>query len=167
MAYALFASSKLLYTGLMNAVSLQQSQRSTEQYNLATNKNSIQSQITDSNTTMADEKAEQYDKLADLERPVKSDYQGDDEAYEEALKDYDDEKDDINTQIESIENDYEAEIEKLNRQVENIGVAESAIEMEVKRLDTKITALQNQLKNIEDAENGGIERSTPKFKGVG
>ena len=38
--------------------------------------------------------------------------------------------------------------------------------MEVKRLDTQISALQKQLEAVEQAESGGIDRATPKFKGV-
>ena len=39
--------------------------------------------------------------------------------------------------------------------------------MEVKRLDTKLTALKKQLEKIEEAESDGIEKATPKFKGLG
>ena len=44
---------------------------------------------------------------------------------------------------------------------------ENAIEMEVKRLDTMVTALQQQLDAVEEAEGKAIERATPKFNGVG
>ena len=39
--------------------------------------------------------------------------------------------------------------------------------MEVKRLDTMVTTLQQQLKAVEEAEGSAIERATPKFAGVG
>ena len=39
--------------------------------------------------------------------------------------------------------------------------------MEVKRLDTKITAVQKQLEAVEEAEGAGIDRATPKFSGIG
>ena len=39
--------------------------------------------------------------------------------------------------------------------------------MEVKRLDTMVTALQQQLEAVEQAEGQAIQRATPKFKGVG
>ena len=39
--------------------------------------------------------------------------------------------------------------------------------MEVKRLDTRITALQKQLEAIKEAEGNVIEKSTPIFQGFG
>ena len=39
--------------------------------------------------------------------------------------------------------------------------------MEIKRLDTKLTALKKQLEKLEEAERNGIEKSTPKFNGLG
>ena len=48
-----------------------------------------------------------------------------------------------------------------------VSVKENAIEMEVKRLDTQVSALQKQLEAVEEAEGDAIKRATPKFKGVG
>ena len=39
--------------------------------------------------------------------------------------------------------------------------------MEVKHLDTQVTAVEKQLQAVEEAEGAGIDRATPKFKGVG
>ena len=39
--------------------------------------------------------------------------------------------------------------------------------MEVKRLDTMVTALQKQMEATEQAEGGAVDRATPKFGGVG
>ena len=55
----------------------------------------------------------------------------------------------------------------MNREIYQTGIKETAIEMEVKRLDTQITTLQKQLEAVEEAESAAIDRATPKFKGVG
>ena len=39
--------------------------------------------------------------------------------------------------------------------------------MEVKRLDTKLTALQKQMDKIQEAEGKAIEGATPSFNGLG
>ena len=63
--------------------------------------------------------------------------------------------------------EHKQENDKINREIYEIGVKEQAIELEVKRLDTMVTALQQQLEAVEAAEGKSIERATPKFKGVG
>ena len=60
MSYALFAQRKLTLTGQLNCVSLQQTQRSNEQYQLATNTLSLQQQLSSLQASQAGELAELY-----------------------------------------------------------------------------------------------------------
>ena len=69
--------------------------------------------------------------------------------------------------IEETELQHQREQESINNQIYQVSVKENAIEMEVKRLDTMVTTLQQQLKAVEEAEGSAIERATPKFAGVG
>ena len=147
MGYALFAQRKLVVTGQLNCVELQQTQRSNEQYNLATKTLSLQQQMTSLQTAQSQELAQLYEQLSSTTDTAR--------------------RDRINNQIEQKEREYETEIDEINRKIYQVSVKETAIEMEVKRLDTRVTALQKQLEAIEEAEGGGIDRATPKFKGVG
>ena len=146
MGYALFASRKLVLDGQLNCVQLQQTQRSNEQYNLATRTLNLQQQLTSLNTAQSQELAELYGQLS--------------EAADE------DSRASINAQIQQKELEFEREIDDINREIYKVSVKENAIEMEVKRLDTQVTALQQQLEAVEEAEGQAIERATPKFKGV-
>ncbi len=146
MGYALFASRKLVLDGQLNCVQLQQTQRSNEQYNLATRTLNLQQQLTSLNTAQSQELAELYGQLS--------------EAADE------DSRASINAQIQQKELEFEREIDDINREIYQVSVKENAIEMEVKRLDTQVTALQQQLEAVEEAEGQAIERATPKFKGV-
>ncbi len=146
MGYALFASRKLVLDGQLNCVQLQQTQRSNEQYNLATRTLNLQQQLTSLNTAQSQELAELCGQLS--------------EAADE------DSRASINAQIQQKELEFEREIDDINREIYQVSVKENAIEMEVKRLDTQVTALQQQLEAVEEAEGQAIERATPKFKGV-
>ena len=77
------------------------------------------------------------------------------------------ERENINELIIEKENFFDAEIKKINNQIYQNSIKENAIEMEVKRLDTRITALQKELEKLTEAEGDGIEKSTPKFQGLG
>ena len=147
MGYALFAQKKLVLCGMLNTVQMQQSQRSDEQLRLATRSLSLKNRISSLQSAQSSVLADLYEKLSS--------------ASDSSVRD------DINTQIQSKENEFDGEIEKLNRQVNDTSNKENAIEMEVKRLDTKVTALQKQLDALQEAEGNGIDKSTPKFKGVG
>ncbi len=147
MGYALFAQRKLVLDGQLNNAQLQQTQRSNEQYALATQTLSLQQQLTSMNASQSGELADLYAQLADAD---------DDNA-----------RASINAQIKQKELEFEQEIDGINRQIYQVSVKENAIEMEVKRLDTMVTALQKQLEAVEDAEGEAINRATPKFKGVG
>ena len=147
MGYALFAQRKLVLDGQLNNAQLQQTQRSNEQYKLATQTLSLQQQLTSLNAAQSTELAAMYEQLA--------------EAPDENARAS------IQAKITAKEKSFEQEIDKINRDIYKVSVIENALEMEVKRLDTMVTALQKQLEAVEQAEGQAIDRATPKFKGVG
>ena len=146
MGYALFAQRKIIVDGELNSAQLQQAQRANEQFALATQHTSLQQQLTSLAAAQSGELADLYGKLAEADS-------GD--------------RDAINAQIKQKEQDFQGETDRINRDVYQVAIKESAIEMEVKRLDTVVTALQEQLDAIEQAEGKAIQRATPKFGGVG
>lgn len=147
MGYALFAQQKLVLTSCLNSVSLQQTQRSNEQYLLSTNTLSLQAQLSSMQAAQATVLADKYEELADTTDST--------------------ERDQINAEISALQQDQKAELDTINRQIYQVQVKENAIELEVKRLDTKVSALEKQLEAISDAEGDAIDRATPKFSGVG
>lgn len=147
MGYALFAQRKLVLDGLVNSIQLQQTQRSDEQLRLSTNTLTLQSRVSNTQAGQASELGKLYEQLA----------AADDSTVRQS----------INNQIESRQKFFEAEIQTINNQIYQTSMKENAIEMEVKRLDTKLTALQKQLEKIEEAEGKGIESATPQFNGIG
>ena len=147
MGYALFAQKKLVLCGMLNTVQMQQSQRSDEQLRLATRSLSLKNTVSALQSAQSSVLSELYASLST--------------ASDSSVRD------DINDEIQQKENEFEARIEALNIKVNDASNKENAIEMEVKRLDTKVTALQKQLDALQEAEGNGIDKSTPKFKGVG
>ena len=147
MGYALFAQRKLVLDGQLNNAQLQQTQRSNDQFKLATRSTGLQQQLTSLNAAQSGELADLYEKLS-AETDTKK-------------------RDSINSEIKKKELQFEQEVDKLNREIYQISIKENAIEMEVKRLDTQVTALQKQLEATEQAEGGAVNRATPKFGGVG
>ena len=147
MGYALFAQRKQVVDGQINSVQLQQTQRSNEQFNLATQHTSLQQQISSLGASQAQELAELYAELSSA--------------------DGSDERNEINAMISEKQEEYKQEQDAINRQIYQISLKENALEMEVKRLDTVYTKLQKDLEAIEQAEATGIENATPKFNGVG
>jgi len=146
MSYALFASRKLVLDGELNNAQLQQTQRSDDQYELATQTLSLQQQLTSMNSSQSGELADLYQQLSSASST--------------------DERTDINAEINAKEEEYEQEIDDINRQIYEVSVKENAVEMEVKRLDTMVTTLQQQEEAVEQAEGQGIQTATPKFSGV-
>lgn len=170
MGYALFAQRKVQLTGQLNLVSLQQTQRSNEQYLLATQTLSLQQQMTSLQSAQSLELAELYQLLAaSTEDGIDEDELDTDDLsdYAKNLVDSDASRDQINAAIKQKEEEFEAELDGINREIYLVSVKENAIEMEVKRLDTQVSALQKQLEAVEEAEGEAINRATPKFKGVG
>ena len=147
MGYALFAQRKLVLTSQLNTAQLQQTQRSNEQYNLAVNNLGLQQQLSSQQASQSGELAELYGQLA--------------EASDE------DKRASIDAKIQKKMQEHKRENDAINQEIYQIGVKEKAIELEVKRLDTMVTALQKQLEAVEDAEGKAIDRATPKFKGLG
>ena len=147
MGYALFAQRKLVLTGSLNSVSLQQTQRSNEQYMLATNTLSLQAQLSSMQAAQATELADQYEELAETTDSAK--------------------RESINAMISSMQERFKAELDDINRQIYQVGVKEQAIELEVKRLDTQYSSIEKQLEAVEEAEGEAIDRATPKFSGIG
>ena len=146
MGYALFAQRKLVLDGQLNNAQLQQTQRSNEQYALATQTLSLQQQLTSMNASQSNELAALYADLASADSGM---------------------RDTINAVINQKQAEFEAEVDQINREIYQVSVKENAIEMEVKRLDTMVTTLQKQLEAVEEAEGSAIDRATPKFNGVG
>ena len=147
MGYALFAQRKRVLDMQLNTVQLMQTQRSNEQYALATQTLGLNQQLSSLQSAQAGDLADLYAKLADADT-------------EEARAD-------VQAEIEAKEQEHVQEQDDINRKIYEVSVKENAIEMEVKRLDTMVTTLQQQLKAVEEAEGSAIERATPKFAGVG
>ena len=147
MGYALFAQRKLVLDSQLNAAQLQQTQRSNEQYQLATKTLSLQQQLSSLQAAQAFELQPLYEKLSSA--------------------DGSDARDSINSEILAKQAEFKVEEDAINQQIYLTGVKENAIEMEVKRLDTQVTTLQKQLEAVEEAEGAAIDRANPKFKGVG
>ena len=107
---------------------------------------SMQQQLTSMNASQSNELAALYADLASADSGM---------------------RDSINAAINQKQAEFEAEVDQINREIYQVSVKENAIEMEVKRLDTMVTALQKQLEAVEEAEGSAIDRATPKFNGVG
>lgn len=147
MGYALFAQRKVVLTGNLNIVSLQQTQRSDEQYRLGTQTLSLQQQ-------MSSMQASQSEELADLYRDLSS-------------ASGSDARNSISNQINAKQGDFDKELDAINQEIYKVSVKENSLEMLVKRLDTMVSTIQKQLEAVEEAESDAIDRATPKFKGVG
>ena len=147
MGYALFAQRKLVLDSQLNSAQLQQTQRSNEQFALANNKLGLQRQLSALQVAQGTELAELYQELA-----------SETDSGERAQ---------IEADIQTMEAAHAREQENINNQIYLVGIKENAIEMEVKALDTEVTALQKQLEAVEEAEGKAIDRATPKFNGVG
>ena len=147
MGYALFAQRKLVLDSQLNAAQLQQTQRSNEQYQLATKTLSLQQQLSSLQAAQAFELQPLYGSLSSATNS--------------------NDRASINADILEKQAAFKVEEDAINQQIYLTGVKENAIEMEVKRLDTQVTALQKQLEATEEAEGAAIDRANPKFKGVG
>ena len=132
---------------MINSVQLQQAQRADEQLRLAMQTTNLQNIISNLQSSQSSELAKLYNDLAQASDST--------------------ERENINELIIEKENFFDAEIKKINNQIYQNSIKENAIEMEVKRLDTKLAALQKQLEALKEAEGNGIEKITPKFQGLG
>lgn len=146
MGYALFAQRKVLLDYRLNSYQLMQTMKQNEQYRLATQELGLGQQQTSTKAGQALELASLYEKLA---------------------------KTTDTSQRQSIENtiaqkqkEHEAALALIENEIYKISVQEQGIEMEIKRLDTKVTATQKDLEAVEEAEGDAINRATPKYKGL-
>ncbi len=178
MAYALFAQRKVELTGHVNSISLQQTQRSNEQNLLATNTLSLQQQMSSMQSAQSIQLGDLYKLLSysngddvrglnttGLDTSIVRDLNTTAQKY--SLSSTTLTRAQVNAKIKELESKFEAELAEINNKIYVVSVKENAIEMEVKRLDTQLSSLQKQLEAIEEAESSGIDRSTPKFNGVG
>lgn len=147
MGYALFSQRKLLLTSQLQSYQLQQTQRSNEQFIIATQQASLKQQLASLGASQAGELADLYEILADSDGST--------------------ERNSIQSIIKAKEEYFKQETDAINRQIYVISQKESALELEVKNLDTKVTKITKELETIEQAEQQGIERSMPHFSGLG
>lgn len=147
MAYALFAQEKITISSLLNSASLQQTQRSNEQFKLASNTLSLQQQLSSIQAAQSLQLSDLYGRLSSATDETQ--------------------RNSINAEINKKEALFEAEIDQINKKIYLVEVKENTIEMDVKRLDTIVSKYEKELEAIEKAESKGIENSTPQFQGVG
>ena len=147
MGYALFAQRKQVVDGLINSTQLQLTQRQDEQFALATQQTGLKQQLSSLTAAQATELAALYGELS---------------SYSDS-----DIRNEINDEIHQKEQEFKSEQDSINRQVYEVALKESAMEMEVKRLETVVSKYTKELEQIESAESDGIDRATPKFNGVG
>lgn len=147
MVYALFAQRKLQLTGQVNNVGLQQTQKSNEQYLLSASTLGLNQKLTNMTAAQSGELAKLYAELSSTT----------DSGVRES----------INNLINQKQKEFEVENAAINNEVYLVEIKEQAIEMEIKRLDTQISAINKQLESVEQAESSAIDKATPKFKGVG
>ena len=102
MAYALFADRKLVLDGELNNAQLQQTQRSNEQYALATQTLNLQQQLTSMNSSQSGELSDMYQRLSET--------------------DDSDERTSINDEINAKKAEYEQEVDDINRSIYNVSV---------------------------------------------
>ena len=146
MGYALFAQRKLLLEGLINNIQLQQTQRSNEQLRLSTNTANLQTEVSMLQSSQSTVLAGLYEKLASSKNETQTQA--------------------IQNQIKAQEAKNDSLIKKMEAQIQQTSIKENTINMEVKRLETRLTALQKILEKVEEAEKKGIEGAVPSFNGL-
>ncbi len=147
MGYALFSQRKLLLTGLIATYQMQLAQRDDEQFTIATHQTNLKQQLSSLQASQSGELADLYEILADAEGT--------------------DQRNSINALIQARQNDFKVETDAIQREVTQVALKESAVEYEKKNLETKIEKMNKELEQIQQAEEKGIEGSTPKFSGLG
>lgn len=145
MGYALFAQRKLVLDMQLNTAQLMQTQRSNEQFALATEHNNLSQQLASYEAAQAGDLADMYDNLVSADSSA---------------------RDDIETKIEEMKLQQKQDIARINNEIYEISMKENAIELEIKRLDTVVTTLEKQLEACEQAEGKAIDRATPHFGGL-
>jgi len=156
MGYSLFSQNKLALQSSQNFVQLNQMQRSQQQQSLAANTVNLQSQVSQTNIEKASLLQQRYDELTLINR---EDYNSDD-AYQNAMQA-------IKDEISKLTQEYEIKQNQINAKISTVQAKEDAIDLEIKRLDTKLATLQKQYEAVEKAEGDAIDKATPKFNGNG
>ena len=147
MSYALFAARKQIIDSQLMCAQLQQTQRSNEQFALATDKSDLQQKVSALSSSFSGQVAELYKKLTSTSDSSQ--------------------RDSINAQISQKQAEMHQQIEEINTGIHEVSIKENAIELEVKRLNTVVSVLQNELNAIEQAEGNGIKNAIPKYAGAG
>ena len=148
MAYALFAQEKVAIVSNLNTTQLKSTQRSAELNELATDTLNLQQKESSIQIAESTQLAALYEQLAEDDGSGNVD------------------TDKINMQIKALEAAFDAERSEIERDIYKASVKENIIDMDVKRLDTEITELKEQLEAVKTAEGDGIKNSTPQFNGV-
>ncbi len=146
MGYALFSQRKQVLDAELTCAQLQQTQRSNEQFQLATEQAGLKQQLSSLAAGQAGELASLYEELSNTTDS--------------------DQRLTINDKIKQKEQDFKKSTDDINRQCYEVSIKEQAIEMEVKRLDTVVTTLKDQLDAVQQAEGQGIQNAIPKFGGI-
>ena len=147
MVYALFGQKKVVLTALTNSIGLQQTQKSNEQYLLSVDTLGLNQKLTSLTAAQSGELADLYGQLSSTTDSGV--------------------RDSINNLINQKQKEFEVANAAVNNEVYLVEIKEQAIELEIKRLDTQVSAINKQLEAVEQAESSAIDNATPKFKGVG
>ena len=158
MGYALFAQRKIVLDGQLNNLQLQQTQRSNEQFALATQTAGLQQELSSMQASQSTELSHEYEKLSKVGEGDGTNTPTAEEASQMRA--------DINAGIEQLQAEFQAELDAINRRIYQVSIKENTVEMAVKNLDTEVTAIEKQLEAVEEAEGQGIDNATPKFNGI-
>ena len=146
MSYALFAMRKQVLDSELNCAQLQQTQRSNEQYAVASNKAGLQQQLSSLTASFGHDMRELYGRLSSASDS--------------------DERASIQAEVDAKKEELNQATDKINLEIYEVSMIENSIEMEVKRLDTIVGVLKKQLEAVQQAEGPGINEATPKFAGL-
>ena len=146
MGYALFAQKKILLTYRLSSYQLMQTMKQNEQFRLATQELGLGQEQTSLKGSQALEMAGWYEKLSNA-------------SGSEARQKIEDE-------IAKLKLEHEHELVAIENEIYQISVQEQGVEMEIKRLDTKVSVTQKDLDAVQEAEGDAIEKSIPKYKGL-
>ena len=146
MGYVLFAHQQQVTGGLINSKNLALAQISDQRMVLASHTSTLQSQITSLTSRKADQTGDLYQQMTSA----------DDSSARETVQ----------AEIEKLETDFEAEIAKINLKIYNTSIKDQALEMQQKKEETILTALQKTLDNIEAALKNAIDKGAAKVQGL-
>lgn len=146
MGYALFTARKLSVTTRLNACNAQLTSNTERTYSLT-------------NTIFAKQSKAALDSSLASQKAYK--------AYEDVVsKDgvSEDEKTKADAALKTALAKAEKESTQSNAEIQQLNLEQTRLDQEKKRLETQLNAYQNELGNVEKAEESGIKNSTPKFQ---